>query len=276
MPFTTILGVDMNSVAILYICTGKYDVLWSEFFESAEKYFLCSSKKEYFVFTDSTNLLGHDEVKVHRIQQESIGWPGNTLMRFHFFLRIEEKLQKFDYLVFLNANYEFVEPISEEDFLPTSQNLLVVQHPAFVRRPNTDFVYERKETSTASIPMGRGLVYVCGCLVGGKTTPFLEMCRELASRIEADKGRGITALWHDESHLNRYILDRADYKLLPAPYAYVDTNLWEVDYQPRMVLRDKAKYFNMALVKPSILFRGIIARLGLLVERIRKKARKSE
>ena len=43
----------MNKVAVLYICTGKYDVFWKDFYISYEKYFLPDCEKHYYVFTDA-------------------------------------------------------------------------------------------------------------------------------------------------------------------------------------------------------------------------------
>lgn len=44
-------------IAILYICTGKYNVFWDGFYKSSEKFFLKDeAEKEYFVFTDNMDL----------------------------------------------------------------------------------------------------------------------------------------------------------------------------------------------------------------------------
>ena len=92
-------------VAVLYICTGKYSIFWEEFYRSMEKYFLKQPEVEYFVFTDADKLYDEERnVKIHRIRQENLGWPGNTLFRFHMFVSIKEKLEDYDYLFFLNAN----------------------------------------------------------------------------------------------------------------------------------------------------------------------------
>ena len=74
-------------IGILYICTGKYDVFWNDFYKSAEQFLLPNSDKQYFVFTDSNNIQSTDNI--HKIYQEKLGWPKDTLMRFHLFLNIE-------------------------------------------------------------------------------------------------------------------------------------------------------------------------------------------
>lgn len=51
-------------VAILYICTGKYNQFFKGFFESCEKYLLKDiAQLEYYVFTDDMSL--SDEANVH-------------------------------------------------------------------------------------------------------------------------------------------------------------------------------------------------------------------
>lgn len=40
-------------IAILYICTGKYNVFFRDFYSSSEKYFLPNCEKTYFVFSDN-------------------------------------------------------------------------------------------------------------------------------------------------------------------------------------------------------------------------------
>ena len=41
----------METVGILYICTGAYDVFWDDFYNTCEEHFVGVEKK-YFVFTD--------------------------------------------------------------------------------------------------------------------------------------------------------------------------------------------------------------------------------
>ena len=73
-------------IGILYICTGKYDIFWKDFYLSAERYFMQDQSFiiEYYVFTDSPKLYDEENNKhIHRIKQKNLGWPDNTLKRFH-------------------------------------------------------------------------------------------------------------------------------------------------------------------------------------------------
>ena len=57
-------------VAILYICTGKYNQFFKGFFESCEKYLLKDiAQLEYYVFTDDMSL--SDEANVHLIKKSA-------------------------------------------------------------------------------------------------------------------------------------------------------------------------------------------------------------
>ena len=54
----------MRKVAILYICTGKYNQFFKGFYDSAEKFLLADAYKHYFVFSDDVNLSSEDNVTV--------------------------------------------------------------------------------------------------------------------------------------------------------------------------------------------------------------------
>src|SRR5215813_9577443 len=166
-------------IAILYIATGKYIVFWKDFFSSAEKYFLPGYTKEYFVFTDATEFEQRTSERVHIIPHNHLGWPYDTLMRFHIFSKAGEQLKSFDYIFFFNANMLFVQPVSPEEFLPdgkTDDGLMVTLHPGYFNQPLSAFPYEQEQTtSKAFISKGEGKNYFMGGLNGGKGTVYLEL-----------------------------------------------------------------------------------------------------
>lgn len=238
----------MNKIAVLYICTGAYTVFWQGFYESAERYLLPTCEKHYFVFTDADSVYGEaDNPRVHRCEQEAYSWPFGTLRRFEIFLKQEEQLKKFDYIFFFNANAELQCPVTEEMFLPRAEKgekLLVVQHPGYYNRPNYEFTYDRNPRSKAFIPYGFGKYYVCGGVNGGEAAAFLQLCHTLDRNIKKDLSRDVIALWHDESQINRYILHRKDYRLLPPSFCYPEG--WDFLPFPCVVLiRNKANYLDI-------------------------------
>jgi len=225
-------------IAILYICTGKYTVFWDDFFLSCEKYFLKDSEKHYFVFTDG-EISSFDNKRIHRIEQKNLGWPGNTLYRFKMFYGIKEKLADFDYIFFFNANCEFLTSI-ETDFLPSKEEgIVVVQHPGFFNKTPDLFSYDRNPESKAFIPAGKGSYYICGGINGGHTLPYLNLIKSLNDAIEQDDSNGIVALWHDESHINKYIQDHP-YKLQNPSYCYPE--YWDIPFEKIILIRSKDNY----------------------------------
>lgn len=237
----------MSKVAALYICTGKYIAFWPEFYTSAEQYLLPGCEVHYFVFTDAAELQGEKEnPRIHRCPQEAYSWPFATLRRFEIFLSREEELKTFDYIFFFNANAQIMTSITPEMFLPRperGEHLLFVQHPAFYTKPNYEFTYDRNPRSKAFIPMGVGRYYVCGGVNGGESGAFLKLCHTLDRRIRKDLDRDVIALWHDESHINRYILFRKDFRLLSPSYCWPEG--WNLPLPCRILIRSKTRYFDV-------------------------------
>ncbi len=158
----------MKKIGILFICTGKYEIFWKDFYESAERFFLPDVEKEYFIFTDASSIFARDEnPRIHLVHQENLGWPDNTLLRFHMFLTLREQLEKCDFLVFFNANARFLETISASEFLPENEeNYIAVRHPGFYNLPRKKFPYENNPKSSAYIPEHDGKIYAQGALIG--------------------------------------------------------------------------------------------------------------
>lgn len=223
-------------IGILYICTGKYALFWPTFFKSMEIFFLPNFEKHYFVFTDQSISIMGDHI--HVIEQRHLGWPFDTLLRFHMFYSIRDSLKELDYLFFLNANMLCVALI-DESIVPKKEKLMGVLHPGFYNRPRSFFTYEKNPRSLAYIPYHKGSYYYMGGFSGGETKAYLKLSRTLASRIEQDLKKEVVALWHDESHLNRYLLHRRVLKLNPA-YGYPEK--WNLPFEKKIVIRDKRVY----------------------------------
>ena len=232
-------------IAILYICTGRYTVFWDAFFRSCQRYFLPRRDRQYFVFTDG-HIPHADAKRVHRIEQKNLGWPGNTLFRFRMFWSIREQLATFDYIFFFNANSEFLAPVGEE-FLPSEEEgITVVRHPGFFDKEPDAVTYDRNPKSRAYIPFGQGSCYICGGINGGRRDAWFAMSTALRAAIDEDEANGVVALWHDESHINTYILTHP-HKALPPAYCYPEG--WNIPFEKIILIRDKAKFGGHAFLR---------------------------
>ena len=89
-------------------------------------------------------------------------------------------------------------------------DLVGVSHPyqnARLKNPK-NFSYERREESTACCEKREEAdTYYAGGFIGGKSSCFIKMSEVIKENIDRDFKAGIIALWHDESHLNRYFID---------------------------------------------------------------------
>lgn len=230
-------------IAILFIATGRYITFWENFYKKCEKYFLPGHEKTYFLFTDKEKIeIAQNVVKIY---QEKCGWPYDTLMRFGTFLKAENELKNFDYIYFINANVIPIQEIGEEIFPTKEQGLTVVLHPGFYQIPRSEYEYEVNPASNAFVSPNQGQYYFMGCFNGGRADAYLKLIKDLDLAIKTDLGKNIIALWHDESHLNKYVIDKPVLILTP-DYAFPEgmpfnkINLKEFEHDIKMLIKDKA------------------------------------
>ena len=229
----------MKKVGILYVCTGRYAAFWNPFYHACEELFLPDVEKHYFIFTDNSGLLQLKDERIHPVFQEVEPWPFPTLRRFGYFLKAADVLRQMDYLMFMNANLLVQKKIGAEEILPEGdEKLFVTLHPGFFDKTPRDFTYDRNPECSACVQQGNGMYYFAGGFNGGCTENFLELAACLSQRTEADYARGVIALWHDESHLNRYMIEYpGKFRILSPAYLYPQG--WKLPFEKRILVLDK-------------------------------------
>lgn len=214
-------------VGLLIMATGKYVEFVPRLIESARNYFLTDHAVTYFVFTQGALPQAPDIVK---IEQGQLGWPYDTMMRFHVYHKNKDTFARMDYLFALDADMVFVASVGQEilaDLVGTVQpNYLFDQKP-----------YETNPLSTAAINRGEGKHYFAGAFYGGKREQFERLLLTIKTNIDIDLARGIIASVNDESHLNRYFVDNPPNKVLNASYCHFES--WHSPYQKKIVAFDK-------------------------------------
>lgn len=229
-------------IAITYICTGKYDVFWDDFYKSSEKYFYPEIEKHYFVFTDSKRMIELKEMNVHPYYQCKSGWPYDTLLRFNWICTIQDILATYDYCYFCNANSLFLKEVNNNIIpLPTEKMPLIFSIHVRGYEDTTGEMSspERNPDSTAYVPEGTHCRAHSGGFWGGLSTDVLLMCRTLRDRIAQDLNNGIIAIWHDQSHLIKYATEVKHYNVekgIVASEEYADKNICA------MIYRNKENY----------------------------------
>lgn len=192
---------------------------------------LMASAAELFTPTDSVEFV---------TLRARPGWPDATLYRYHVLLEQQERLE-FDYVFLTDADMRFESPVGPEILSP----LTATRHPGFVTVERRNLPYERRPESAACVPSDGGSVYYAGGFVGGRRDAFLELAETVAASIDRDDEAGLVAQWHDESHLNRALVDSPPFRNLTPSYCYPDDDsrylsMWRDHYPRRLVALDKS------------------------------------
>ena len=187
------------AIGLCIMATGKYTQFVKPLIESAEKHFCQKHTVHYFVFTDGVIDQGP---RITRLEQKRLGWPYDTLMRFAVYDKYKAVLSKMDYLFSCDADMLFVNAVGDEIL----SDRVATLHPGFFDKPRSFFSYESSNrVSSAYIAPTEGKHYFAGGFYGGSAVEFLKMAVVNKVNIEKDLEQyNYIAVWHDESHLNRY------------------------------------------------------------------------
>lgn len=235
-------------VAICFIGTGKYLNFLPKYYENIEKYFLPNTEKTFLVFSDGE--LNECPDNIIPYYQEHLEWPFITLKRFEIINRSKDEILKNDWLVFIDADALVVEQIYEEEFF-TNKPLFGVHHPChFLNMTPHDKLPGAFETNSLSksyfdVYKENPEVYYQGCFWGGKVPEVCEMIETLMERTNQDLENNIVALWHDESHINKYFFENKKLVHTFGPeYAYPEIFSSYCNFEPKIVhlAKDNSKY----------------------------------
>jgi histo-blood group ABO system transferase len=215
-------------VALVCVASGGEYVAYAErMFASAELFFLAGMG----VRRDFMLLEGRH------------GWPAATMYRYHVVLEHAERLTDATHIFMIDADMAFVAPVDTEIIAP----LVATAHPGYVNRRGN---YESRPVSAACVADGEGTTYFCGGFVGGARLAFLRLARSIQSGVDRDAANDVIAVWHDESHLNRYLVEHPPAIILSPSYCYPQNDrryirsIWPERYTPRIVALEKRKRFS--------------------------------
>jgi len=178
-------------------------------------------------------------------------------------------LENFDFTFFFNANILFNDFV-DDFFLPEKNQLLVVKHPGLLMSNRSNFPYETNEYSTCYIPGNKGEFYFMGGVNGGDSKKFNRLIVDLKNNVEIDLSKKIIAKWHDESHLNYYMLN-ANYKILSEDYIFIEHNYHQKT--PKIIIRDKNTFGGHnylrnlktdSFTRSKILIKGLLKKLLII------------
>jgi histo-blood group ABO system transferase len=139
-----------------------------------------------------------------------------------------------DYLFACDADMLFVDYVGDEILHDRVGTL----HPGFTTRRGT---YDKNPLSKAYVNEHEGTHYFAGGFYGGTQENFIALLEVLTNNIQYDLNHKIVALWHDESHLNRYFIDHEPTCILNTSYCYAEGR--SLPTPPRLVALHKSKTY---------------------------------
>jgi histo-blood group ABO system transferase len=216
-------------ICILTIATNKYLQFVEELYDSIEENFLNGHEISCLLFTDH-EVETSDNVRVHYIDHEP--WPMPTLKRYNYFVKEKEFILEHDYCFYFDADMRVDNLVGDE----VLGDLVGTKHPYQSFHSIDQMSYDRNPKSLAYVPLGEGKTYYAGGFNGGSTKGFIKMSEVIADRVNKDLENDVVALWHDESHMNRYMIDNPPSLSLTPSYCYAE-EFYGTDYpyEPKII-----------------------------------------
>jgi histo-blood group ABO system transferase len=233
-------GVGAKKVGLCVIATANYRMFLRPLLRSVRANFLPGHEVTVFLFTDG-EVEEAEDLRVIRVEHSE--WPGMAIRRYALFREHAGEFEEMEYFYYIDADMKVIGKVGEEIL----EDLVGTIHPGFHDKPRQKFTYERRRESKAWIPPEEGISYFCGAFQGGRRERYLDAAREMAGWIDADAMNGVTAVWHDESHWNRYLVDCPPSLVLSPSYCwYPDGRSKEFEGKIAVVLKD-ARRMRMAV-----------------------------
>lgn len=184
-------------------------------------------------------------VEINPLPVPALRWPEASLLRYEMLTRLWPDVHG-DALVYLDADLRVHADFS--DIVASAQGnpdgLLAVAHPGYYERGRGGprGTWETRRRSAAYVPRRRRRTYVCGGVWMGSRSGIQALSQTLASRVATDTRKGLTAVWHDESHWNWWVAHHETTVLSPA-YCHVPEYPWLSGISPVITAVDKGGDF---------------------------------
>jgi histo-blood group ABO system transferase len=217
-------------IGILIIATNKYVKFLENLIKSCDQYLLLNYEVEYFIFTNHSSISVKSERKINLINVDHKPWPWMTLGRYKIFSENQEILKQMNYLYYFDADMILCDTVDEEIL----DDRVVTVHPGFLGGRGTP---ETNPQSLACVSPHEPMIYFAGGFNGGKSDIYLDMAKALSNNIDQDYKNGIIAIWHDESHFNRYTIDNKPTKILSPSYCYQENS--SIPFKAKIIALDK-------------------------------------
>lgn len=191
----------------------------------------------YYVFTDlpqempAITLAPLRSIKVIKVERYS-RWQDISMMRMKTISNVIESdiRHNFTHVFCFDVDQVFAERFGSEA-LGESVALL---HAHFYRLPRSMYTYDRNPESKAY--MESGDFYYHAAIFGGSWKNVKALTEACYQNIMEDKQRDVEALWHDESHLNKYLWLNKPSRVLSPEYCWDNSIAYNWDIRVKRLL----------------------------------------
>lgn len=212
------------TIGLLLIATGKYDIFLQPLLESVDKYFFPNDDVQVYLFTDKK--IKSETITIFPVKHLPFPYP--TMYRYRFFTTYAGAI-KTDYLFYMDVDMMIVDYVGKEIL----GDLVAVRHPGYYRGGWGDYGTTKQSLAYVPVPQRKG--YYAGGFQGGRRDNYLSAALEMAQNIDIDKSAGVVAMWHDESHWNKYLTTHPFKELTPS-YCFPEA-VWAKDIPFRPVIK---------------------------------------
>jgi len=214
------------NVGFVTYATGPYNSFVFDLWASIEKFAFPGHNVSLFVFTDEP----YDPMYVAaapRVKtrfQTRLGWPFDSLGRHFLYHQNAEWFLGMDYLFSIDSDAVLVDVLQDNALGERVATL----NAWFFGADRQHFTYDERRTlserpySAAYISPAEGRCYFAGGLFGGTPRNFFDILARTTGMARQDMSAAPShvALWHDESYLNRAMLDAPPTVVLAPNYLY--------------------------------------------------------
>jgi hypothetical protein len=236
----------MSGIDVICIATNGYTSYWLSMIES----FLGNTTRfeniVIHVATDDPKFIHQFGPKSHGVEYrtykiDSEPWPMATLLRYKYISEIVDNCET-PYFLYIDADMYFHKNFDELLVKNLHSNgINFIHHPGYWRdiqrfKFRTNSVtfrmilgdikrritlgglgaWETRKLSEAYVPRASRKIYICGGIWFGTKQLLIEIVTDLNDKVNKDLKNNIIAIWHDESHLNRWYSEHGGNVLDPS------------------------------------------------------------
>ncbi|XP_041129930.1 alpha-1,3-galactosyltransferase 2-like isoform X4 [Polyodon spathula] len=229
-----------NSLDLWYL-----DFYLEKFLSSAEQHFMVGQRVIYYVFTDDPDrvpqvkLSAGRSMTVIKVLRHS-RWQDVSMLRMKTIADTIDSLirHQAQYVFCLDVDQEFVGRFGTEAL----GDLVALFHSYYYHRPKFFYTLDHNPKSAAYVKQGD--MYYHAAVFGGTWQQVKTLTQNCYRAIMQDKNNQVEALWHDESHLNKYFWLHKPTKVLSPEYCWASAIGYRSDiHVMRLVWAEKQYSF---------------------------------